>query len=147
MNTSLMRRLVDFYGFADKRHKSPQFGRPIRINSKEQLNPNVHCLIFVRVWDGEELELTFSGAVPWDQGVQNALSKLGTSTGAPPTVISVRFAVTTKSGTKLRRLAEAFASVTAGGKRYPTKSWKFSSKEVHDDLAELAKQLDAYTAV
>jgi hypothetical protein len=147
MTTSLMRRLVDAYGFADKRHRSLAFGRPIRINANERLNSNIHCLIFARVEEGEQLELTFAGAVPWDHAVQNALSNLGTVSGNLPASVSVRFVVTNESGAELWALAEAFARVTAVGKQYPTKSWKFSSKEVHDDLTELANQLDAYTTV
>lgn len=142
---SLNENLFSAYGgYADKRLKKIAFGRPFRISpATNEVNQNIHCLVFVEVHEARKLRLTFAGSVPWNSDVEAQVTQLADGgAGAKPR--SVEFEVSPTTIGQLRKIATAFSRITAPGRSYPISSWKYSSQETAGALRELASHLEEF---
>jgi hypothetical protein len=150
MSAALNEFLRNAYGgFADKRFTRLEFDRPVRINEQTyELNPHIHCRLFVRVQPNERFILSLSGNLPWSKDVAAVTGALGAEKASDerPRHIEVELDVSDATIAALRQLARAVEGVTAPGRRYDTPSWKFASKEVSGDLRRLARTLKEFRA-
>lgn len=133
MTHELNQFLHDRYGgYADKRQKQVRFGRIIAVDQHRdgrKINQSIHCMIFLKVYEDDALELTFSGNDPEDGAVRQLKAQL------------LRTKVTRSTPGALRQLATAYRAV-----RVPRddRSWYFARREVASDLERLALELETF---
>src|SRR5579883_107988 len=124
MSLALTQHLVNAYGFADKRYRSIAFGRPIRLNARQDVNQNIHCLIVVDTQADNVFALSLSGAIPWDADVAAALAKLGevglvaADQARIPSRVTVSIEADHRTAGVIRQAARSFKRTTAVGKHY-----------------------------
>lgn len=132
MTEELNKHLYQRYGgFADKRYRRIEFGRAIAVDQHRggHLNQSIHCMIFVHVFDNNEIELIFAGNRPTDANVQRVERPL------------LRTKVTAVTPAALRQLGAAYRRIKVPA---DTKSWHFAKKEVAEDLERLAGILEGF---
>ena len=135
-----------YNGYADKRFKTIEFGRPFWINQipVDNLNTNIHVVISVAVHPDNNLVIVFYGNIPTNPDVKLALERLGTLDAYSEGRIVVSFQLTETSGDEIRELARSFLSVYRGNLGKLPKSWRFATAEISTDLRHFASLIDDY---
>ena len=143
--TNLVEYLLKSYGgFADKRHRDPSSGQPIRIDDRSSLDrSSLCCGMFVQVTEQEKLLLSISN-MPIDDAVRKCLTRLGAKNSESTTGDHVELPLDLRSTNKLRQLATAVRRVAGRGRRYENRNFKWICPRASASLNRLADILDHF---